>query len=359
MKRKTNFAAMQEKAASRNFFNRLKEVSLHFLLGGAALVLLFNSDNLIKGEWERVFSQWMFNGTLWVALGLGHGWIVGWLEKKMPWLEMPAKRLIVSIILSMGYTVVAAVVVFTAFVSIRYRVSLSKSFAALDTGFLLTVIIITIIVSLFLHGRGFFISWKESLLEAEKLKRAHLSAQYESLKNQVNPHFLFNSFNVLSSLVYKDPDLAAKFIRQLSSVYRYVLDTREAEVVPLSQELKILDSYLFLLKMRFGEALEVVVDVRPDDNVAVVPLVLQMLVENAVKHNVVSKSRPLHIQLSREGEEITIRNNFQPREDEKESLGIGLPNIQERYRYLTGLEVAIIRSGEHFTVRLPQIRLVQ
>ena len=348
---------MEQETIRRGYIYQLKEVGVHFVLGGAALVLLFNSSLIFKGDWSSVARVWAFNGTLWVALGFGNGWIVDWLAIKMPWLKMPVKRLIASLVLSMGYTVTAAVVVFVIFVSITNDVSLSRSFAALDQSFLISVIIITIIISLFLHGRGFFFSWKESLLEAERLKRAHLSAQYESLKNQVNPHFLFNSFNVLSSLVYKDQDLAAKFIRQLSQVYRYVLDTRDLEVVSLTQELEMLNAYLFLLEMRFGQALQVDYQIEKDEAVVVVPLALQMLVENAVKHNVASKRRPLKLKISREQERIVVRNNYQPRDDEKDSLGIGLPNIRERYRYLAGLEVDVSQANGYFTVGLPVIPL--
>lgn len=335
----------------------LKGVAFHFLLGGAALVLVLNFNVVLKGEWGKVVELWAFNGTLWVALGFGHGVIVDRLEKKMPWLQMPVKRFWVSLAVSLVYTTVVAVVVFVVFVSITYGVSISQSFAALDQDFLLTVIIVTLVISLFLHGRGFFFSWKESILEAEKLKRAHLSAQYESLKNQVNPHFLFNSFNVLSSLVYKDQGLAAKFIQQLSRVYRYVLDTRDKEVVSLPQELEMLEAYLFLVKMRFGEALRIELSLEPDDQVAVVPLSLQMLVENAVKHNVVSKRRPLTLEIRREKGQIVVRNNFQPREDERESLGVGLANIGERYRYLAGLEIEVAQANGFFTARIPVILL--
>ena len=213
-------------------------------------------------------------------------------------------------------------------------------------------------ISTFLHGREFLHQWKESLLETERLKQAHLNARFESLKNQVNPHFLFNSFNILSNLVYKDQDLAARFIKQLSSTYRYVLDAKDKEVVPLATELEALEAYLFLAKMRFGENLHVQIELDHYNGAVVAPLSLQMLVENAIKHNVISKNKPLSIRIIKtEDDYIEVSNNLQLKNNKLESAGIGLPNIKERYKYISDKAVQIVQDENYFKVSIPLIKL--
>jgi LytS/YehU family sensor histidine kinase len=210
---------------------------------------------------------------------------------------------------------------------------------------------------LFLHGRAFLFHWKNAIVETERLKQAHLSSRFESLKNQVNPHFLFNSLNVLSGLVYKDADLAAKFIKHLADVYRYVLDTRDREVVPLETELEALQAYIFLLQIRFGDSLKVEVNIQDCKENVIPPLTLQMLVENAVKHNIASRQHPLFIHITQENNIITVKNNLQIKHNEPESNGIGLANIQERYRYISNKLVQIIKDEQSFSVAVPLIQM--
>jgi len=128
-----------------------------------------------------------------------------------------------------------------------------------------------------------------------------LAYKYESLRNQINPHFLFNSLNVLSDLVYDDQVLAIKFIRQLSDLFRYILDSRDKELVPLSEELEFIRSFTFLLKTRFEQKLTIDIEVQPGQNDYIVPMTLQLLIENAVKHNEVSEAFPLRIQIRKTG----------------------------------------------------------
>jgi LytS/YehU family sensor histidine kinase len=189
-------------------------------------------------------------------------------------------------------------------------------------------------------------------MEAEKLKKEQAEARFEALKNQVNPHFLFNSLNVLTTLVHKDADQAEQFIRRLSTVYRYVLDSRDKEVVTLDEELKALEAFLFLMKTRFGDAFEARIEV-PDRQGRVAPLTLQMLVENALKHNEVSKSMPLSISIVQQNGHLEVRNNLQPRSNPGEGSGVGLENIRGRYRFLTDRPLDVRRDADFFTVIVP------
>jgi LytS/YehU family sensor histidine kinase len=201
---------------------------------------------------------------------------------------------------------------------------------------------------------------KKAELDAEQLKKISIESQFEALRNQINPHFLFNSFNVLSSLVYKDADTSSKFISQLSNVYRYLLYNQDKKIIAVKEEMEFIQSYLFLLKIRFEENIVVAnkIDCVSEDNF-VAPAVLQMLIENAIKHNVVSKKNPLSITLFCVNGFIVVQNNLQEKQVKEPSTYIGLRNIQARYRLLTDKEVQIEKSATHFTVRIPILEIVE
>lgn len=290
-----------------------------------------------------------FTSLLWVALWKGNSYLADYLSTKISWIEFPFRRLVIGIVSTIGYTLGALYL----FGGIYYYL-----FGFNMTSGAWYSVLITMIISLFMHGRAFFINWRESAVTAEKLKRENIAARYESLKNQVNPHFLFNSLNALTNLVYEDQDKAVKFIKQLSEVYRYVLDTRDKEMVPLVSEMEFMNSYMFLQKIRFGNKLRLNVNVSPD-GLFIAPLALQMLVENAIKHNVVSEEDPLSIHIYIEGEYVVVSNNIQERTSSGEvSSGIGLENIQKRYEFLTSRKVSIENDGKDFIVKLPLIREV-
>lgn len=354
MNRKTNSHMSEREVWGRN---DAKVLLAHFILGGGAITLAFSYGSLLSGDIAQFAESWTINGALWVLIGLGSGWLVNWLDQRLPWLEAPVKRLVASILLMVVYSVGVAFLVLTLYAGMVYGIGPVEAVQNAGITFPLAVVVITLMVGSFLHGRGFFLAWKHSFKEAEEHKRAALAAKYEALKNQVNPHFLFNSFNVLSNLVYKDPDLSAKFIQQLSKVYRYVLETRQQELIPLREELDMLDAYLFLLEIRFGQSLQIEQEVSVDAEDAVVPLTLQMLVENAIKHNVVSKSKPLTLRITRSNGHLYIQNTLQPKQNEQVSLGVGLPNIQERYRYLCGKSLEVEQSNGTFTVWVPIVQL--
>jgi len=189
----------------------------------------------------------------------------------------------------------------------------------------------------------------------EQLENENLQAQFAALKNQVNPHFLFNSLSILSSLVHVDAELSEKFIDQLSRSYRYTLEQKDNDLVPLSTELDFIKSYTFLLKIRFEEKFDVLLSVPEVDrqHYRVAPLTLQLLVENAVKHNQMSAESPLHVRISLEDQELVVRNSLQRRPTVAASTGLGLQNILNRYRLLTPRPVRIDETEDTFTVRIP------
>ncbi|MCZ8353647.1 MAG: histidine kinase [Cyclobacteriaceae bacterium] len=195
---------------------------------------------------------------------------------------------------------------------------------------------------------------KEAQLQAEQYKQQTAEANFQILRNQINPHFLFNSFNVLSTLVYKDPDTSSRFIEQLSFVYRYLLASNDKKLVTLQEEMAFMDAYLYLLSIRFGNNLQVskqVSDKALKNYVA--PATLQLLVENVIKHNVVSKKEILTIEIEDRDNFLYIQNSIRAKQDKEPSTQVGLQNIKNRYAFLTDRKVIIENTGEKFKVGLP------
>lgn len=197
---------------------------------------------------------------------------------------------------------------------------------------------------------------KHVLVEREKLKKENLQSQLETLKNQVNPHFLFNSLNTLASVIPEDPKMAVDFVQNLSAVYRYILEIRNRELITIKEELECIRAYEFLLKIRFGESLNLKIDLASRDlEKQIVPLSLQMLLENAIKHNIVSKKRPLEITISIVDNRVLVMNNLQPKIEQEKSTKTGLENIRKRYQLLSGKSIEVIQGSKTFTVALPLI----
>ncbi len=216
-----------------------------------------------------------------------------------------------------------------------------------------------LVVGAIYESMRFFALWKEALLQKQQVQRAQLVGQLDGLRNQVNPHFLFNSLNTLVYLIPEEPDRAVRFVQQLSRVYRYVLESREASLITLKEELAFLEAYIYLLKERFGSNIHIHIDTGQleQDSTGIVPLSLQLLFENAIKHNVISAEKPLSIEVLVEDGSLVVRNTFQPKLQVMESTGVGLENIRLRFRFLTGHEVEVIPSNRYFTVMLPLVRL--
>ncbi|NJK95863.1 MAG: histidine kinase [Bacteroidales bacterium] len=199
-------------------------------------------------------------------------------------------------------------------------------------------------------------NWIKAVEKNEELKRENLLARYEALKNQVNPHFLFNSLNTLSGLVEQQPELATGFIKKLSDIYRYVLDQNDKELVSIHDELKFVDDYVFLSRIRLGEGLIFHSHIPDGQTFQVVPLGIQMLVENAIKHNIASDDMPLTIEMKLVSGFVIVQNNHQMKKTiPSGKLPLGLENLKKRYAYLSGKSVEIIETEDMFTVKLPLV----
>jgi sensor histidine kinase YesM len=290
-----------------------------------------------------------FTLIMWILLWRGNSLVGHLVDSKVSWYKFPTKRLVVGLISTIVYTLIAVITAMLAFEKV-FSFSFGKSF-------LWTIyfsVIVTIIISLILHSREFLLRGRQATLDKEIHQKESIRARYEALKSQISPHFLFNSLNALTNLVYEDQDKAAKFIKQLSEVYRYVLDTRDVELVSIEEEKRFLNSYLFLQQIRFGDKLKLEVDL-DKTRTLVAPLVLQMLVENAIKHNVISEEDPLHIRIFQQDGCIVVENDLRRKSVLiDDSPGLGLDNISRRYEFLSDKKVEVIKN-EKFTVRLPII----
>ncbi|MFO7744864.1 MAG: histidine kinase, partial [Psychroflexus sp.] len=205
------------------------------------------------------------------------------------------------------------------------------------------------------HAYYFYKFGVEAELKAQKEIVEHTKAKHKALQDQLDPHFLFNSLSVLASLIEEDPKRAAEFTTSLSKVYRYVLDQRREDLVSISSELNFAKVYLNLLSTRFEDSLNFSIDVL-DESDSTVPLSLQLLIENAVKHNKVTEKHPLHIKIFKTKDHLVIQNNVNPKVNDSERNGIGLINIKKRFEVYTESPIEIEKDSDTFTVKLPLIQ---
>jgi len=200
----------------------------------------------------------------------------------------------------------------------------------------------------------FYTQWADALKRMQKLKEEKLIFQYETLKSQVNPHFLFNSLNTLSSLVRKDVELSEKFTQKLSMVYRYVLENQEKDLVSVADELVFVNDFFYLQQIRDEGKIELKIEENGSKEARIIPVSLQMLVENALKHNRASRKEPLLITIHFEGlDKVVVRNNLQPKEQLGASAGIGLKNLNERCKLILDRGTEIQKTDDEFIVKIP------
>lgn len=197
--------------------------------------------------------------------------------------------------------------------------------------------------------------------QLEDLQRENLASKYSSLKNQISPHFLFNSLNTLTSLMYADRDLASDFVSRLASSYRYILENREEDLVSLEKELSFLDAFVFMMNVRHKDAVIININIKAEPKKYVIPtLSLQMLVENALKHNYYSKERPLYIDISCiENNALVVKNTLRKRRLDEETTKLGLKNIKKRYSYYTSKDVLVREEKDSYEVILPLLKVGQ
>ncbi len=336
------------------------------------LIVRIFLDLLMLSAIGNALTIFMIPGDLWsvkvvltnclFSIGIGYpawkgmSYIVVFLERKLPWLQYPIKRLVSQVLSLTLFSGLIIFLGFTIWIKLSEGLDLKFIFALVLPS--LKVVYIFVFLSL-LVGNAilFFKNWKEATIQQEELKRAHLALQYQTLKDQVRPHFLFNSLSSLVTLINTDPEKATLFVHRLSDVYRYVLEQRENELVPVEEELKFLKDYVYLQQIRFGENLQVQYNLNLEPKLMVIPLSMQMLVENAIKHNEISADRPLTIEVLATGQNhIIIKNNLQKKEVPEQSLGMGIENLKKRIEVFSKEPLQIFEESGAFIVRIPTIQ---
>ncbi|MFK8056710.1 MAG: sensor histidine kinase [Saprospiraceae bacterium] len=328
------------------------------VVSSISLFMFFLSSKTISFSKEAA-EELAFGISIGVSLWLSMGYLNSWIAPKVDWLGKPWQAFLIVLPANVLVAVLALATVRFTFVVIVFGQSIEKWVDQEGVGNYFISVLIGLFISAVYQGAWFIRLWKQGIVEREQLKTSQAAAQYEALNAQVNPHFLFNSLNVLSNLVRTNPEKAEDFIQGLSHVYRYVLDIRKEESVSLATEVEALSNYTELVKTRFGERIQVNDQLSPKlqagewSDRKIIPLALQMLVENAVKHNGATQSNPLHIKLYEENDWIVITNNRPPRYEESDGKGVGLTNIQERYQLVANQEIVIEDTAESYTVKLP------
>jgi hypothetical protein len=201
--------------------------------------------------------------------------------------------------------------------------------------------------------------WRESELEVAKSQKESMRSQLDSLKNHLDPHFLFNNLNILSSLIDKDSAISKRFIEKFAEVYRALLNTKSDDLIPVYEELSFIESYMYLIHIRFENHIRFIVNLESNARSKMIPpLTLQMLIENAIKHNLITDARPLTIEVLANETHLLVRNSlFLKPAAPSENHGSGLKNIEQRYAHFTDLKVEIRQSEDHFEVLIPLLEV--
>lgn len=313
---------------------------------------LYGENQQWNSKLFRDLSYYVFYS---VVLTLINGSFFDFMNNKINWTPKWERfRILIGIIGSITLTMIGIFIIrFVIFVVFENN-SVSYFVQNEHIKFYVFSLLITMVVSLFFHAIYFYKKAQENKVKEQKVIAGTASAQFESLKNQIDPHFLFNSLNVLSSLIEENPDSAQKFTTSLSKIYRYVLEQKDKELVSVQEELNFAKTYMNLLKMRFENSITFELPENfNNDDAKVVPLSLQLLLENCIKHNVVSESKPLHIKIYIENNQLVIENNLQKKEILSDRKGVGLQNIVNRYSILTDRKVWVLENENIFNVGLP------
>ncbi len=334
--------------------NKIIKVSILITVGIVLLNLIINFGQPVDMMelLERIGITFIYSFVL-TAVG---SYFHVYASKKYSWETQTQKRLWFGAIGSVISTVIAFGMVRWFVEVIIYGATFENFIANEKVYYYVIALVITLVVSLFIHAFYFYKALQDTKIKEQKIIAGTASAKFDALKNQLDPHFLFNSLNVLTSLIEEDPQQAQRFTTALSKVYRYVLEQKNKDLVLVNEEFDFARTYIKLLTMRFEDS--IVFDIPETCSVAearIVPLSLQLLLENAVKHNVITSEKPLKIRVFEEDGCLVVSNNLQEKQVVKRSSGVGLRNIQQRYSILSNRKVSIDKTASEFSVKLPML----
>ncbi|NUN68766.1 MAG: histidine kinase [Bacteroidetes bacterium] len=288
------------------------------------------------------------------AIWQGNRYLLFRLRLRFSWLSQPVYKVLALVVSNIFYTIPISVGLMT-----MWYVFARHAAADWDVIFKATALCVVCVVFITHTYETVFLikSWGTDRSKSEELAKAKMEAELEALKNQIDPHFLFNSLNTLSHLIGQDPQKAKQFNDDLAEVYRYILSNKDRNLVLLSEELLFAERYFSLLRIRFGSAVVLTVEgAGSADDLLIPPISLQILLENAVKHNAFSEEDPLRITVQIHDAAMTVTNDRRNKTTAGTSSGIGLRNLRDRYRLITGQDPAIQDGDGRFTVTLPLLR---
>lgn len=329
-----------------------KSIGLGIIIFVVLLFVAMASGNVV--QWNReLLVDFLFCELYTVTLYTANAFIFYYFDKIFNRSILNVKRIVLGFLASFIVSV-TIMILLRIFQEVVVEGESFKEFLATESlGNYYVSLLVTLAVTLIVHAFYFYKRYQEGRVKEQKIIAGTASAQFESLKNQIDPHFLFNSLNVLSSLIEENPDSAQRFTTSLSKIYRYVLEQKDKELVSIEEELSFAKTYMNLLKMRFENSVFYEVQDISNPEAKVVPLSLQLLLENTIKHNVVSPQRPLHIRIFEKDSYLIVQNDLQKKQVLQDRKGVGLQNIVNRYGILTTRNVLVQETNEHFTVKLP------
>ncbi|WP_128545011.1 sensor histidine kinase [Larkinella soli] len=327
------------------------------------LLFLFAVWGLFVRHWLFEEISWQMQAAMFVlSLGVLHFiWIFHyglneWLNRRLPFERNIALRVVVQLL--GAWSVVKTLLFAVGFFIVTYLVpSAYKMLNEITVIFIgLMVFLANTVICLGFIASHFLKQWQENALRAAQLEKEKVQVQLDNLKNQLSPHFLFNSLSSLDGLIHENPDLASQFLRQLSKVFRYVIQNKDKELVSLETELDFIRNYISLLKTRFNGSLDVQVSVSEEaSDKAIVPVTLQILIENAIKHNIADSAHPLTIRIRADEDYVTVENNLQRKTRVDTSNGQGLTNLKALYHFLSDKNVKVEEKPEKFEVSVPLV----
>ena len=290
-----------------------------------------------------------------ISLTTGCTLLINFLQKRLPWGKTPLRRLAIELMAIIAMSVLVAFI----FTCANPFVSENTSVKGLLVTNLVFNVGITLFIVTIVEAAFFFNQWKQTRIEREQLEKEHYKAQFQNLKNQINPHLLFNSLNALTGLIESNTEKAVSYVQDLSRYLRMVLSHTSSEAISVEEELSLLRHYYNLQNARFGNSFRLTIQI-PEEvrRMLIPPLSLQMLVENAVKHNVISRSSPLEVKVSYKPTDlIEVSNRKVKKQTYEDSTGVGLENIKERYQLLGEHHIRVEDSDEYFKVSIPLLNL--
>lgn len=320
---------------------------------GMFIFVFFSKEKSV----EAFFVQMLVAGLYSFPLAVGNGLLNDFLSRKYSWVDETRTRTVLGVVATVFMNIALVFLInYINFIVIQKQdfADFFRGNIAINNWFTINI---ALLISAILHAKGFMEEWKKSTrkeIVEQKLIARSANAQFETLKNQLDPHFLFNSLNVLSALIDENPDQAQRFTASMSKIYRYILEQKDKELVTVKEEIEFAKTYCELLETRFEDSVSFRFDVSDEVlKLCVVPLSLQLLLENCIKHNYATSQKPLEITIYSEQGYLLIQNNLQTREQVKESSGIGLANIVQRYALITNQNVFIEKSADFFRVKIP------